>query len=628
MKLSFKKSARHTDLKKCAILLLCSIGIAAAIPIKAQVKQKKVQTRSVNSSVPYGYTQVGNTQLYSYKSTSSIDIQGCFNGLYYGSTYNNGGYKLAMQVNKGSATIVDCLNGTTVDNVKCNVSIEQQGEFARVCYQVTNANNKDATVSLGTHADVMIGNNDQAPISKRIDTTGNTYGVTMKDGNGSQLCVLFGSGLAGVTSISDYWFGYYSQNYDAYQMVGNYSSGNNFMEENGSYDSGMGWCWKDRTIAARSTVTFSYLIGVGEVNLEPNSSFEVTPNDLEGWNDLSRPHKLAIEGTYESPAGLDGMIEYAVETSEEWKQLTDMLPSGSTFKNSLLAMFDNSREKHVIRFRTKDNVGNTTQLPSIEYQDVSFHQYAGIENKTYSGDSIYQNVKCTDSEDLKITTARYINNVNAGTASFSIEGVFPYTIGRKTCTFNINPAPLTGTISLSADKFVYDGQQHMPTCTFNNESYASLKEGKDYHVTYTDNITPGTAKAIVKGIGNYTSELTKDFFIDKAVLSENLYSITLPKEDISYDGLEHKAMASTSKGVGQVSFSYTLHGDASALAESPKEEGCYDVYATISDGEYYYGKPSAYVGTFSIYHFDETEWQSLGYLLQEIQQMGGISAEF
>ena len=69
-------------------------------------------------------------------------------------------------------------------------------------------------------------------------------------------------------------------------------------------------------------MVFSYLIGVGEVNLEPNSTFEATPDDAEGWNDLSRSHKLTLEGTYESPAGLDGVIEYAVEDSEEWQPLT------------------------------------------------------------------------------------------------------------------------------------------------------------------------------------------------------------------------------------------------------------------------------------------------------------------
>lgn len=136
--------------------------------------------------------------------------------------------------------------------------VEPQGELAKICYSVANTTEEDVVVSLGTHADVMIGSNDRAPISRRKDTAGNTYGVTMKDGNGAQLCVLFGSGLAGVTGVSDYWFGYYGTNNSANSMVGNYSSGSYYMEENGSYDSGMGWCWKNRVIPAGETVVFSY----------------------------------------------------------------------------------------------------------------------------------------------------------------------------------------------------------------------------------------------------------------------------------------------------------------------------------------------------------------------------------
>ena len=185
---------------------------------------------------------------------------------------------------------------------------------------------------------------------------------------------------------------------------------------------------------------YSQNIVTKKVYVNPDSSLEVTPDDPEGWNDLSRPHKLTIEGTYESPAGLDGMIEYAVEDSEEWLQLTEMLPSGSSFSDSLIAMFDATREKHVIRFRTRDNVGDTTLLPSIEYLDVSFHEYSGIVDKTYTGDSIYQDVYCADVEGLPIGTGKYSGNVNAGTATFYIEGVFPHTIGRKVCSFHINPA--------------------------------------------------------------------------------------------------------------------------------------------------------------------------------------------
>lgn len=603
-------------------LLLCIFGIALSIPIHAQKKPRNVQMRSVSSSVPYGYTQVGNTMLYYYRSSSSIDVQGCYNGQYYGSTYSNGGYKVAIKVNSNSAVSVDCLNGTTTNGIKCIASIEQQGELARVLYTVSNTTENDATISLGAYADVMIGNNDQAPIVRRIDTTGSTYGLTMMNGNGVQLCVLFGSGLAGVSAVSDFWFGNYGYNSSASQIVGNYETSSNFMVENGNYDSAMGWCWKNRTIPAGATVVFSYLIGVGEVNLEPNSSFEVTPDDPEGWNDLSRPHKLTLEGTYESPAGLDGMIEYAVEDSEDWHQLTEMIPSGSTFNDSLVAMFDATREKHVIRFRTRDNVGNTTQLPSIEYLDVSFHEYSGIVDKTYTGDSIYQDLSCVDVEGLQISTGKYSGNVNAGTATFYIEGVFPYTIGRKACSFHINPAQLIGDINLSSDSFVYNGQEHLPSWSFTNDSYEVLEENKDYNVSYIDNIYPGTGRVRIIGKGNYTSVLEKNFFIDKAQLDEELYSITLPAEDISYDENEHKASATTRTGVGEVNFTYTLHGETETLQNAPVNEGHYDIYCEISDGDLYYGKANECIGSFAIYRFDEVEWQSLSLLYTELQQMG------
>ena len=53
-----------------------------------------------------------------------------------------------------------------------------------MCYTVTNNNEEDVVVSLGTHADVMIGNNDAAPISRRLDSFEQTYGITMKGANG------------------------------------------------------------------------------------------------------------------------------------------------------------------------------------------------------------------------------------------------------------------------------------------------------------------------------------------------------------------------------------------------------------------------------------------------------------
>ena len=57
-------------------LLLCIWGVAISVPNYAQKKPRNVQMRSVSSSIPSGYTQVGNTMLYYRQTSSSIDVNG------------------------------------------------------------------------------------------------------------------------------------------------------------------------------------------------------------------------------------------------------------------------------------------------------------------------------------------------------------------------------------------------------------------------------------------------------------------------------------------------------------------------------------------------------------------------
>lgn len=600
-------------------LLLCCM----ADEVCAQNGPKKTKSKASRYSyLPSGYTQVGTTQLYYNQHSGAIDIIGYYNGYYYSSTYSDYGYQLAIQVDSNSATYVDCLDGTTTDGVTVLPSIEQQGELARICYAVTNNNEEDVVVSLGTHADVMIGYNDSAPIERRIDTFGQTYGLTMMDGNGAQLCVLFGSGLAGVTAVNDFWFGYYWTNSYPDQMVGNYYPEGGWMEENGSYDSGMGWCWKDRTITAGSTIIFSYLIGVGEVNLEPNSSFEVTPDDPEGWNDLSRPHRLSLNGSYESPAGLDGVIDYAVEDREEWIALTDTLTSGEEFTASLVAMFDATRTTHVIRFRTRDLVGNTTMLQPIEYLDISSYGLTGIEDKTFTGDSLFQTNATCDLDSEQYVLTGYRNNVNAGTASFNLEGVFPYTIGRRTYTFTINPQLLSGELLLDKTAFVYNGQSFTPNWQFTNNNYAELEYDKDYTIDWSNNMLPGTASLTVTGKNNYAGSLSANFTIDKAQLVDDLFTLILPNEDITYDEQAHGASITKSEGVGEATISYLKQGETERTTTQPIEAGDYTIYLEFADGTLYYGRALSQVGSFAIYQFNADEWAILQTVLPQLKEMG------
>lgn len=598
-------------------MMLSSIVVSA----DAQKPEKpRSLTRSVSSSIPSGYSQLGGTDILYKISSSSIDIQGKFNDDYYGSTYGNYGYNVAMKVGDGYASNMNCQNGTTIDGVEFSSEVVAQGELGRVCYYVTNTNDEDVTISLGIHADVMIGYNDRAPIVRKVDTIGNTYGLALLDGNGAQLCVLFGTGLPGVTGVDDFWFGYYYLNSDPSNMVGNYYSGDNYMVENGSYDSGMGWCWKNRIIPAGETVTFSWLIGVGEVNLEPNSNFEVTPEDPDGWNDLSRLHVLTLEGDYESPAGLNGRIEYAVEDSEEWIALTEMIESGSTFTGEVRAMFDPAQARHTIRFRTVDQVGNTSLLPSIVYPDVSFHALEGVVEKTYRGEPIYQTAVTCDLGEDRFELKNYQNHVNAGTATFTMEGVFPYTIGRKTYNFTINPATLVGGIAVDPGTYVYDGNSKTPGWSFTEDAYTTLEYNKDYSVNWSDNILPGTATLTVSGKGNYTGILSQTFLIDKAQLTASQYEVTLPNEDISYDESTHGASIVVSEGVGVATITYKINGTAQTVA--PSQPGSYDIYLEIAEGTLYYGLASQKIGSFTIYQFDETDWQNLQTLRDQLATLG------
>lgn len=516
-----------------------------------------------------------------------------------------------------------CNNGEIYNGVLFSSYVEQQGELARMCYSLTNRNSVDVTISLGAYADVMIGSNDRAPISRRKDQLENTYGLTMKDGYGAQLCVLFGAGLAGVSKVDDFWFGNYGYNNNAYNIVGNYERSDNFMIENGSYDSAMGWCWKNRTIPAGATVVFSYLIGVGDVRLEPNSSFEVTPDDPDGWNDLSRPHKLTLNGEYESPAGIDGMIEYAVEDSEEWKALTDTLASGEKFTAELIAMFNPEKDTHTIRFRTVDAVGNTTMLTPIIYKDVCFHEVAGIENKVYNyGDSIYQTNLTCDLAEGQYVVNEYHNNVNAGTATFMVQGVFPLTIGRRTYSFEISPLALEGGIVLPEDNFVYNGYSKRPEWQFTSDRNNNLVEDADYTLAYKNNLYPGEGTIEVTGIRNYKGTLSASFNIDKALLSSNLYEFTLPNNDISYDGETHAATVAKVEGVGDVVITYVNTEDNAVSTDAPSNVGSYDIYAEFADGTLYYGKANEKIGSFSIYQFDDNEWLALNVLSTQLQENG------
>lgn len=137
------------------------------------------------------------------------------------------------------------------------------------------------------------------------------------------------------------------------------------------------------------------------------------------------------------------------------------------------------------------------------------------------------------------TITRYDNNTNAGTATVTVAGVDNYT-GTMTGKFTIAAKNLQdSSIDVRcASKVSYeDGKECKPPVRV----YDGSKEltGNDYTVTYENNTAVTTeyskAKAIIKGMGNYTGQFTKEFEISKDIINITGATVTVNKTFV-YNG--------------------------------------------------------------------------------------------
>lgn len=109
----------------------------------------------------------------------------------------------------------------------------------------------------------------------------------------------------------------------------------------------------------------------------------------------------------------------------------------------------------------------------------------------------------------------YKDNVNVGTATYTISGIGNYT-GSASGEFTITKADISNaTITLKKNSYDYTGSEIIPEIAVKMGGVI-LKESTDYVVTYTDNIQVGTASVVVTGVNNYSGTLTRNFIIKEA----------------------------------------------------------------------------------------------------------------
>lgn len=75
-------------------------------------------------------------------------------------------------------------------------------------------------------------------------------------------------------------------------------------------------------------------------------------------------------------------------------------------------------------------------------------------------------------------------------------------------------------VSMSDKEYTYDGSEKKPTISVRYDR-DDLVAGKDYSVSYSNNINPGEAKVTITGIGDYTGSATYTYKINAAKTTDN-----------------------------------------------------------------------------------------------------------
>lgn len=175
----------------------------------------------------------------------------------------------------------------------------------------------------------------------------------------------------------------------------------------------------------------------------------------------------------------------------------------------------------------------TNNQASSNKIDLSSSSVSEISSKTYTGSAIEPSFTVTlnnkilkENEDYTVT---YSNNISIGTAKILIKGIGNYA-GEKTITFK-SVDPTTSKINLSSASVSeissksYTGSAIKPSVTVKVNG-KTLSLNKDYTVTYSNNISVGTAKILIKGTGNYTGEKTITF----KIIPKKISKVSLSKK--------------------------------------------------------------------------------------------------
>lgn len=154
-----------------------------------------------------------------------------------------------------------------------------------------------------------------------------------------------------------------------------------------------------------------------------------------------------------------------------------------------------------------------TALGQVRTEFKSVVYTGKIKNQTITVKDVNGNI-LKENEDY---TLSFKNSINTGTATVTATGKGWYT-GTVSTTYKIRSRSLSSCadVTVKESDLLYDGKAKdvnlVVTAKIVKKKY-TLKEGKDYKLTYKDNVKPGIATVTITGIGNYEGSIKTTFTI-------------------------------------------------------------------------------------------------------------------
>lgn len=295
---------------------------------------------------------------------------------------------------------------------------------------------------------------------------------------------------------------------------------------------------KTLTSGTDFTVSYSNNVNVGTASAvitgKGNYSGSITKEFIITPADFSKLTASLAAGTF-SYDGTEKKPEVTVKSGS--KQLT----SGTDFTVSYTDNINVGTAKAVITGKGNYS-GTITKSFKITQADLSkFTASLSADSFIYDG-AEKKPVITVKSDNAQLTadtdfTVSYSSNINAGTATVTITGKGNYS-GSIKKQFTITPADFSGfSAELSADTVTYTGSAQKPGATVKSGDKV-LVSGTDFTVSYSNNTNAGTAKATIKGKGNYSGTITKEFTITPADISQ--LTASLSADIFRYNGTEQK----------------------------------------------------------------------------------------